>query len=105
MRVGALVTFGLVAGLAATQAALADGIVRIVNASDSAVTVRMDGTYGCRAPAKLAAPSDIDMPNQCSFGATNGNHTLEFDYDNGKSAKKAVSIGASGVTLTLPGDE
>ncbi|MGD0191447.1 MAG: hypothetical protein ABSD74_11965 [Rhizomicrobium sp.] len=105
MRVGAVSFASLLLTLVASHAAFADGIIRIVNASASAVTVRIDGTFGCRAPAKPAASTDIDMPTVCSFGAADGSHTLDVHYDDGTASSRAVTITPAGLKLTLTGKE
>jgi hypothetical protein len=91
--------------VAATVPACADGIVQITNASASAVTVRIDGNFGCRAMSKKTAPGDMDVSDHCSFGATTGNHVLQFDYDVGKSPTRSVSVPSTGLVLTLTGGE
>jgi hypothetical protein len=105
MRVGASVAFGIVLAAAVAGPANADAIVRIVNTSNSPVTVRIDGAFGCRAQSKAAAPPDMDMVNQCSFGTSTGNHTFEFHFDNGKDFVRSVTIPQTGYAVTLTGDE
>jgi len=105
MRVGAFLAVGVVAAVASQCPAYADAIVRIVNASNFAVTVRIDGSFGCRAQSKAAASTDEDSANRCTFGATTGDHVLELDFDGGKSSSRPVNIPASGYSLTLTGTE
>ena len=106
MRAGAALTiaFALAPVVMATPC-LADGIVTIVNQARSAVTVRVDGAFGCRAVSKSASPSDMDVSDVCTFGATLGNHLLELHYDDGKTASKSIEVTAKGYTLTLTGAE
>jgi hypothetical protein len=105
MRAGAGVALGLVLAAGAAGPACADGIVRIVNAANIAVTVRIDGSFGCRAQSVATAPPDMDMANRCSFGTTIGNHVLEFHFDDGKSSTRTVSVPAAGYAVTVNGTE
>jgi hypothetical protein len=106
MRAGKGLAFGLVFAGAATGPALADAIVKIVNNATSAVTVRIDGGYGCRAQAKAAAPDETDKPNECTFGTSAGEHTLGFEFDGGrKSSTRSITVPATGYALTLTGAE
>jgi hypothetical protein len=105
MRVGAPVAFGIVLTAALAGPASADAIIRILNTSNSPVTVRIDGAFGCRAQSKAAAPPDMDMVNQCSFGTSTGNHVVEFHFDNGKDSVRSVAVPQTGYAVTLTGDE
>jgi hypothetical protein len=105
MKIGAISISLAMLIMAASGAAHADGIVRIVNGAASAVTVRIDGVFGCHAPAKPSGSTDIDMPTECSFGAADGSHALEFHYDNGTSSSRTVTITSAGLKLTLTGKE
>ncbi len=105
MSVGRASAFGIVLAFAAANACHADAIVKVVNKSNSAVTVRIDGNFGCRAFSKATAPTDLDMPDQCTFGASTGNHIFELQFDGGKSSSKSGNVPASGYVLTLTGNE
>jgi len=106
MRAGAALSItGTITALAMATPCLADGIISITNQAKAAVTVRIDGAFGCRAVSKNSGPTDMDVSNVCTFGATLGNHLLEFHYDDGKATSKSIDLTAKGYALTVTGAE
>jgi hypothetical protein len=105
MRAGAQFAFAFALAAAAASPACADAIVKIVNKANTSVTVRVDGSFGCRAQSKATAPADVDMSEECTFGTTTGVHTLEVEFDGKNTFSKSIDVPATGYSLTLNGAE
>jgi len=101
MRVGGLSALAVATALMAGAPARADGIVTIIQKGNAGVTARLDGSFGCRVDSRAAA-SDMEISDRCTFGASDGPHTLELTFDNGTSQTQAITVTPNGYTLALP---
>jgi hypothetical protein len=105
MRAGPAVAIGYVLAIAVASPACADAIISVVNNAKSGATVRVDGAFGCRTESRATAPTDMEVQDRCTFGATLGNHLLEIQFDDGKKTSMPVAVPQSGYALTLTGAE
>lgn len=88
-----------------TMPAQADAIIAVTNKADHSVTVRMDGSFGCRAQSLTSPTADVDHTDRCSFGAGIGSHSLELHFDDGKTVTKVITVAPSGYSLIVTGTE
>jgi len=84
------ISFALVLLAGLCQAANA-ATLSVENKLDEAVTVNVDGNYGCN-----TAPATT-----CSIPVSAGDHTLKASTASGKTFHKDASVPASGYTWTI----
>jgi hypothetical protein len=69
--------------------------IKIVNKSKAAITVSIDGTYGCRA----------ESGDTCTFAATAKSHTLKaVRNDNNQSVELKADVASEGYTWKVTDD-
>ena len=87
--------------LLSSAPALADGIVTIIDKGPGGVIARIDGAFGCRVESRTGN-ADMEISDRCTFGATDGTHTLVLDFDSGPSQTQTITVTRSGYTVTVP---